>query len=364
LKILLGKHRIRIQNWLAALLLILALSIIGLGISRLAGSFIPFWLMFVFSVIYSIEKWLYYFTRKYKGIGKLYRLLLNLLIWSLMGLLVWSGIKLFSQQFVQSSVIGSLIFLAEFIFFVYIWRVVARNSWRWPSMKLTTFSLIGIFLVFSFAGVQPIANYKNQVVDSVTNIVSKLPERENQEATKAEETDQTIIVIEPPSIVTPEVFFPDPLPFSPEIAEDPSLRNPSWEELKTFLKEDKTDQLEYIFPSFVCADFATTLQSNAKKAGLRCAITSVELKGYPDWYNYGIPSNTGHALNAFETTDRGLVYIDCTGLPSGSHNSGSCDTIIDMKIGGEYLPKYVFPNSSDGYWESMGTIVEIGTNQW
>ena len=61
-------------------LLIFALSIIGLSIRMLCGSIIPFWLLLGFSVFYSIERWLIYYTRKYRNIGKLYRLLLNL--WS------------------------------------------------------------------------------------------------------------------------------------------------------------------------------------------------------------------------------------------------------------------------------------------
>jgi hypothetical protein len=91
------------QKWLIALVLIFACSIVGLAISILVGSPIPFWIAFGFSTIFSIEKWFGYITRKYqKGIGNLYRLLLNLSILSLLGLLIWSGVKLFSHQFVLS----------------------------------------------------------------------------------------------------------------------------------------------------------------------------------------------------------------------------------------------------------------------
>ncbi len=154
----------RVPSWLTALLLVFSLSIAGLGISMFVGSFIPLWLLLGFSIIFSIEKWFYYFTRKHKGLGKLYRLLLNLSILSLLGLLVWSGIRLFAHQFTQSSLVGSLIFLAEFVFFIWMWRVVARNSWRWPSMKLTVFSLICLSIVFAFAGVQPMSLYKDNAI--------------------------------------------------------------------------------------------------------------------------------------------------------------------------------------------------------
>jgi len=158
----------KIQNWLIAILLIFALCVIGLGVSIFVGNFIPLWLMLGFSFIFSIEKWFYYYTRRYKVLGKLYRLLLNLSILSLLGLTVWSGIKLFSQQFVYSQLIGSLIFLAELVFFVWLWRIVSKNSWRWPSMKLTVFSLICLSIIFAFAGVSPFTDYKNSFITRYT----------------------------------------------------------------------------------------------------------------------------------------------------------------------------------------------------
>ncbi len=132
----------KISNWVLSLLLIFALSIIGLGITFFIGNSIPFWLMFGFSLIFSIEQWFHYLIRKYKSIGKLYRLILNCSTLSLLALIVWSSIRLFSQQFTSSPLFGSLIFLAEFVLFIWMWRVVSKNSWRWPSMKLTIFSLL------------------------------------------------------------------------------------------------------------------------------------------------------------------------------------------------------------------------------
>ena len=154
----------KISNWLLGLILIFSLAIIGLVISIVVGSIIPFWLLLGFSSVFAVEKWYYYQTRRHKVIGISYRLLLNLGILSLFGLIIWTGAKLFSKQFVDSPLVGSLIFLAEFVFFVWMWRVVDKNSWRWPSMKLTVFSLVCLFLVFSFAGVQPIASYKDAAV--------------------------------------------------------------------------------------------------------------------------------------------------------------------------------------------------------
>jgi len=152
-----------IGKWLIALLFTFSISLVGLGISLLISNFIPLWISFLFSIVYSIEKWLYYRTKKHKSVGKLYRIFLNLSIISLLCLMAWSGIELFSNQLTHSPITGSLIFVAELVVFFWMWRVVAKNSWRWPSLKLTTFSLICLFLIFVFAGVEPLSSYKNSL---------------------------------------------------------------------------------------------------------------------------------------------------------------------------------------------------------
>ncbi|MFP3975563.1 MAG: hypothetical protein ACLFVK_05000 [Dehalococcoidia bacterium] len=138
----------------------------------------------------------------------------------------------------------------------------------------------------------------------------------------------------------------------------PDARNPSWSELKTFLRDDMTDQKQYVPGSFVCADFAEMLHNNAEREGLRCAYVSLQLGPCPSW-----PSAGGHALNAFETTDRGLVYIDCTGPRSSRPKSA--DKIVDVEVGQEYIPRSIFPEAGwSPTWESMGKVKEIEVIQW
>jgi uncharacterized protein YkwD len=151
----------KLQHWMIAGLLIIALTAIGFGISMLVGTYIPFWLLLIFSLIFSIEKWFTYHTRKHKYLGKIYRLLLNLSFLSMLGLIIWSGVKLFSQELLKNSLIGSLLFIAELGFFIWIFRVVFKNSWRWPSMKLTVFSVVCLFVIFAFAGVKPMSSIKD-----------------------------------------------------------------------------------------------------------------------------------------------------------------------------------------------------------
>jgi hypothetical protein len=137
---------------------------------------------------------------------------------------------------------------------------------------------------------------------------------------------------------------------------NPDAKNPSWEELKAFLLKDKTDVIEYDFDKFVCADFAEMVHNNAEEAGIRAAFVSIWL-GPCAYY----PTSGGHALNAFETTDKGLVYIDCTGYMT----SMSADKIVDVQLGKEYIPRSIFPEPGWAeYWDSMGEVEEIETIQW
>jgi len=134
---------------------------------------------------------------------------------------------------------------------------------------------------------------------------------------------------------------------------NPNAKNPSWSQLVGFLDKDNTDKQTYSRTFFVCADFAEMLHNNAEEAGWRCAYVCVDL------------SIGEHALNAFETTDRGLVYIDCTNSDSLFAGPESADKIVDVQVGKEYIPESIFP--SPGWystWGSMGIVTEIEIIKW
>ena len=94
------------------------------------------------------------------------------------------------------------------------------------------------------------------------------------------------------------------------------LRNPTWLELKEFLENDHTDSLVYEEDKFDCSGFAITLRDNAWRYGLRCAYIEIT----------HVDSTTGHALNAFETSDNGVIYVD----------AGSDDMIAYVQTGQPY----------------------------
>ena len=129
-----------------------------------------------------------------------------------------------------------------------------------------------------------------------------------------------------------------------ELINNPNATNTTYAELVAFIIEDTSDSKVYgegveslgkIILARVCADFAEDVHNNAEAKGIRAAWVSIEFSGGGD----------GHALNAFETTDRGLVYIDCTGASVVEHLQQSLeasskpmsrDKIAYIEIGKEY----------------------------
>ncbi|MCX6004704.1 MAG: hypothetical protein NT082_03435 [Chloroflexi bacterium] len=84
---------------------------------------------------------------------------------------------------------------------------------------------------------------------------------------------------------------------------NPDAKDPTYEEVKTFLHTDTTDERDYVEKEFVCGAFAQEVHNNAEKAGIKAAWVAINLAG----------KTVGHALNAFNTTDRGLIFTDSTG---------------------------------------------------
>jgi uncharacterized protein YkwD len=207
-------HFFKTNTWLFALLLIFTLTFTGFLISKFINNYLLLWLMLVFSTIFSLNKWFENFTVRHKNFGKLYRLLLNCAILSLLGLIIYSGVQLFTNHFLDSQIIGSMLFITEIVLFIWLWRIIKNNSWRWPSMKLTTFSLVGIFLIFAFAGIKPIAEYKNDIIEKITSFIST--QKEAAETRSAEKKAEEIERLRHLGITDPSVVVED-LPTNKEL---------------------------------------------------------------------------------------------------------------------------------------------------
>jgi gas vesicle protein len=114
-----------------------------------------------------------------------------------------------------------------------------------------------------------------------------------------------------------------------------TAENPSWEQLLDFLRKDKTDKNLYVDDVYMCGSFAEDLHNNAEAKGIRAAFVAVH-------FDTGLP----HAVNAFKTTDKDLVYIDVTGTKV--HISlASLDKRVEMAKDELYRHYLLFP---DVYW--------------
>jgi hypothetical protein len=141
-----------------------------------------------------------------------------------------------------------------------------------------------------------------------------------------------------------------------ELVNNPDAKNPTWKELKDFLLLDNTDSYSYVEGSFTCGDFAEVVHNNAEKAGIRTAWVAI------DFSSGGI----GHANNAFNTTDQGLVYIDDTGIQDTAQIKNSAchrDRIAAVSTGTEYIPETLFSCPWYSEWASMGKVTHVSI-QW
>lgn len=94
------------------------------------------------------------------------------------------------------------------------------------------------------------------------------------------------------------------------LVDNPVAHNVTYEALKTFLLNDTTDEHTYLEAigniskedAYVCGDFAEKLHNNAEAAEIRAGIVYIDLPGYVD-----------HVINVYETTNRGIIFIDDTG---------------------------------------------------
>ncbi len=112
------------------------------------------------------------------------------------------------------------------------------------------------------------------------------------------------------------------------------VHNPTYQELREFLEHDKTDANPYIRGVYMCADFAADLNNNAEHQGIRAAYVTVRARTW------------GHALVAFETVDRGLVFVEPISdtyvkvevgevyrwLSGGVGSTGYGDTVIGIEL--------------------------------
>lgn len=122
-----------------------------------------------------------------------------------------------------------------------------------------------------------------------------------------------------------------------------SAVDPTWNELESFLLFDDTNSIEYVDRNFVCRNFAETLKNNAEMSGIRAAYVYIEFDN----------CQFAHAINAFNTTDKGLVFIDNTGTINGTGG----DLIVTVEKGIEYCPRDIYSDISVGCLNDPDTCI-------
>ncbi len=99
----------------------------------------------------------------------------------------------------------------------------------------------------------------------------------------------------------------------------------SYDQLINFISQDDTADATYTMPTYTCGDFAAHLFNDSQAMGIKSGIVSVAFQG----------NMTGHAFNVFPTTDKGLVYVDCTGINESLKQMGYEPTrnIVYLEVG-------------------------------
>jgi hypothetical protein len=119
------------------------------------------------------------------------------------------------------------------------------------------------------------------------------------------------------------------------------VRDPTWDQVKAFIEQDNTDLMPYVYPTFTCANFAERVHDDAEAQGIRAGIACISFDSQPIDYspfNYGPgwtpppPTMGGHVVDVFNTTDKGLVYIDCTNVEANETH----DCVAYIQVGQEY----------------------------
>ena len=132
------------------------------------------------------------------------------------------------------------------------------------------------------------------------------------------------------------------------LIDNPTATNPTWSQLMAFLSQDQTEKHTYIENVYDCSQFSRDVHNNAETAGIRAAEVQVWFKN----------EDIGHALNAFLTTDYGLVYVSCTEAP---------DTIARVKTGKEYRAVKLYRITrtnvrNDYWWDTLSSYYYISSN--
>ena len=95
---------------------------------------------------------------------------------------------------------------------------------------------------------------------------------------------------------------------------------PTYEEVMKFIKNDETDKEKYIIHDFDCSHFSSIVVKNALSSNIFACVVDIDFDANSDG-----EIDSGHMIVAFNTIDKGIIYIE----PQN-------DKIVDLHIGMNY----------------------------
>ncbi len=160
--------------WLKSAILITVGLVAGLILNNITGTFIPLPLLLGASIILSIEKWHRELASKYKLIGAVYKLGLNLSILALIGLIVWTGIQISSGELHTSNAVNGLLLVFQIVVLGFAGKVLSNNSWRRPKLMPTFFLGAFILVILATVDIGPLAPYKEPAIDFFSRVIEQI----------------------------------------------------------------------------------------------------------------------------------------------------------------------------------------------
>jgi hypothetical protein len=77
-----------------------------------------------------------------------------------------------------------------------------------------------------------------------------------------------------------------------------TIKDPTYLEMRSFIQRDQTNKNDYLKDVYTCENFAADVCNHAEEENIRCAFVVIH---FPEG---------GHAIVAFDTVDRGLIFIE------------------------------------------------------
>jgi hypothetical protein len=116
--------------------------------------------------------------------------------------------------------------------------------------------------------------------------------------------------------------------------------DPTYLEVVRFIQKDTTDLFTYNETYFNCMYFAQYVDINVERQGIRCALVVLYFNG----------TDAGHAIVGFNTSDKGMVYVE----------PQSDEWVQNLVVGNDFWTDCIVPNGDYYYDEtSNDTIREI-----